>query len=159
MAEATVFMFAGFIWWELVIVAMITIGILVSMAEESGLWITGLLVALVFMLTGFNDISIGEMLVRTSIYVALGVAWALFKWRQFVIRETDRYGSNPNNKLEDIIDTINSKRSLDKIYYWIVAWPFSIFGYVFNDMIMELVKKLGKTFDTMTKNIVTNLMK
>lgn len=174
--------FIGFNWFAwIAFFAIICIGIF-SIVNENG-FILGLGFGFVYAVARFTEnnlyqVGLKSLVIGMALYLIIGFIWSIFKVKKESNRIADRMIESSNKakeklKIKDIseyefnvrtkerkidkekiVDTINNRISLDRRFYWIRGWPFSVFGYFFYEMFIDLIKKLGKFYNIIIEKTV-----
>jgi uncharacterized membrane protein len=93
------------------------------------------------------------------IYLILGCAWSLFKYKQKaeeIAKSCRRY---PNNTKEDVIKSIKNNISNSQIVNWIVFFPVSIIKFFLSDFVDYLISKLGRVHEYIARSVVDSVFK
>jgi len=150
------------VWFEETIIAALSLIVYAGLS----LWLFG-----VFPLAWTAETPL-YALALIILYCACGMGWSLFKWARH-IKSPDIQGriksakltwsaNNPENDPEDFYESAfmigDAMPSTQKgrIINWIALWPFSLFGFVFKDLVLELFDRLyemmGKSYERITKS-------
>jgi len=156
--------FAALIWWEIVLFLIVGVGLVFALNEESsGGFFFGFAIMFFMPWTGVGSIwasiSLIGILYYLVIFLLAGIGWSFFKWRLLVQKEI-QVGKDEDLTLEKVKKNISYRKSYDKIIYWILLWPFSALGYLVNDFIYDLVKrivdKIYTVYDRITDKMLGN---
>lgn len=142
--------FAALVWWEIGLFAIALIVGGFSLNNEGGALFTAAIGVLLFYFFGvdFNLINIG-------IYLAAGMAWFVFKFRNHVRNVIDECKEADSEYTKsDVKYKIFRDIDADVVFFWIVAWPFSLIGFFINDFAVYVYKRLRG----MMGNIVDNMI-
>lgn len=102
-------------------------------------------------------------LVSIGIFLGIGFAWMVFKFRGHAYETIERYKEwNISNKAndakiyseEEVKRRIFSEADKDVIFFWITAWPVSMVGF----MLYDISKYVYDKIKVMLSNIVDNMM-
>ena len=163
MTEFFAGLFVGLVYWEIgfILLAILVSGI--SLKNESGLFFTIPLVAV-----GIYFFNIELTWLNAGIYLFGAVVWLVFKFRMHVkyVMNTYTPGEHGKGKVKDaIFRDINA----DIIFFWFIAWPFSLTAYFFTRFLSDLISTIWNAFSTAAKafykkvryflsNIVDNML-
>jgi hypothetical protein len=159
------------VWWEIILLLALFIFGSVSLAKESGIGFVIVGIITVFVLFGLEPISFFESIKLIGTYIAVGFIWSFIKWFLYV-RDRKKHIDDVVHPSEYRIDDkennanftfsyeyrdklflkrVNSNIDKDIIFFWIIAWPFSVLGFIFGDLILKLISSLGGTYRYITK--------
>lgn len=97
----------------------------------------------------------GTVIALVIVYACTGGLWSLFKWRSHMVSNAtqsalksakEKFDKDP--KKGDFIDSVyfpaDAMASLNKsrIVSWISLWPFSVFLYVFDDLLLHFFNRI-----------------
>lgn len=141
--------FAALVWWELGLFAVAILVSGYSLNSEGGTLFAAAVGALVFYFFGvdFSFVNIG-------IYLALGMGWFVFKFRNHVRNVIDEAKETGGYTKSEVKSAIYRNINADVVFFWIIAWPFSIIGFFVNDFAVYIYKRLR----VMMGNIVDNMI-
>jgi len=156
------FIVGGLVWWQFVLMFIWMIAWGFSLHEESGLGFFALVAIFIYFFTTINITLFG-----VGVYMLLGVLWVLFKFRLHAKKTIDRakkknddaeklnaerLTGNSNRSLQtkitktDVRAEIFRKMNSDTLFFWGIAWPFSVLGFFLYDFLELVAKKLIKLF-------------
>ena len=158
----------GLVMWELglIFIAMVAWGF--SLWNETSV---GFLVVLIVLLsiswTGAGSawaaISLAELIWQITVYLVLGLAWSVWKWRAEAKKIKDYYRDYNKNHggeytKEYVIDRINDNKNYDTIGFWVIVWPLSSIGYFINDFIIDtinsIIRRMYNVYDRITASVM-----
>ena len=160
---------AGLVWWEICLIGIIFVASASSLQYESALGLGLAVLGIILIPWGAgtaiaSNLTFLGVLGYGAIYLVIGSLWSIFKWRKLVIDEIAYYADDvydswtTEKKKEKTLSSIANKKNYDTIGFWILAFPMSMIGYVVNDFIVALVKRiidsLGGLFDKITNSLV-----
>lgn len=146
----------GLIWYEFIIIAILVILWTLSLEKESG---AGFVVIASIFIFQFTNIEITW--VWALVYAVTGISWLLFKFRLHalkIIGECKEHNAMieagnpqittfPNHRTKgDVRARIFNGVHADSVFFWGVAWPFSVIGFFIYDFMEILAKKLVLLF-------------
>ena len=131
--------YAAVVWYQLIIIAVVLILSIGFIANESGsIPFIGVMGVLMYNWTGAGAVlTFSSMLdgwVFILVYIAIGLIWSFFKWGRLVKYYIGKH------KNEDDVRYALKNVSNDKIAYWVLWWPLSVMGFVFEDAIQWLIE-------------------
>jgi hypothetical protein len=149
--------FAAMVWWEIILFLMlwgVTLGFLFE--ERGVIPLIGIAIFLFVDWTGNGAIiTFGSMLsmwLWLSAYFLIGLGWSFFKWGRLVNETIIEFKNE-----EDI--RFNLKYfSNDTIAYWIIWWPLSVLGFIFDDLINWIITKFRGVYRLITDKMIDNAL-
>jgi hypothetical protein len=156
MFEGISIFFAAIVWWEiigLIFISFLMIGFMWN--EHGGVPFVGLVVLSFYSWTGngalINPISLMDMWLYIIIYLLIGLLWsAIFKWRGKV-----KFFINKYENEEDVRYALKHI-SNDTIIYWVVWWPFSVLGFIFDDVIDWIIEHFKGIYNMITDSLISS---
>tara|TARA_R110002072_G_scaffold26966_17_gene88469 strand:+ start:1629 stop:2162 length:534 start_codon:yes stop_codon:yes gene_type:complete len=166
----------AFTLWPWVLTLALVGGLMISAATETtfvafiALIIYAAVARFVFDVTPFTWIieNPGGTLIAAALYVCVGIAWSLFKWRDHLVnpemqrkltrghQEHLAKGGRSEDFRESQYFPSEAEASSHKtrIINWIALWPFSAFMFVFYDLLSRFFSRiyeaLAGTYDRLT---------
>lgn len=128
---------SGLIFWIAIGVAALVIALPLRNDTPSGavlLFIVAIVATILFTDIAAR-VSLWALVLLLPIYILIGVGWALFKWRGFVLeRKAEvkaKWGAGPKDKALDVVMALPGSRptaadNKDKITGWMALWPWSM---------------------------------
>jgi hypothetical protein len=150
----------GLVWWQMGLFVVLVIGCIWSLSLESAFVFISTLAFLVGIpwagaSSFIATLTFSGVVWYTVSFIGIGLMWSFFKWRLFVIDMIKKYDNYNKEKLKD---KIQSEKDYDVIVFWILAWPFSMLGYLVNDFIIDLTRKLVDKIYTVYDKITDSLL-
>lgn len=157
---------AALVWWEIILIAILSLSFGWSLLIESAT-ISGIALAIFFwvFIGTTGTMTWGGVAIALAVYIIIGLAWSIFKWRNFVKKKKEEYiircdRYNRSYDADSLRSDIAAAKNHDVIGFWIIAWPFSVIAYLIGDFVADLIKKLvnnmGRVYDNITDSIVGN---
>lgn len=154
MFELVTAFFIGLVAWEIILFIVTLLLFRLSFKRESGFMfaIAAGAIWFYFLKLDFNFMTI-------AFYLAIGFGWMIFKFRRHVYKTIERYKEiNMTKKLSynasKVKERIFYEADADAVFYWIIAWPASMIGFMLHDFANYVYKQLK----IMLNNIVDNMM-
>jgi hypothetical protein len=162
---------AGAVWYELLFLVVLGIVFIVSIAEESSFWLI-VVTALYLLIFGHPLELLEQYWYYVPMYIVLGLLWSVFKhsvvakeitvsaFKRFytdkIIPEegTHQYNKNKEYLSREIKDKLEYRSSVDAKLYWVLLFPISVTGYLFGDMLKNIINKLGVVYTSITNKII-----
>lgn len=112
----------------------------------------------------FTTIDIISLLYIFIIYILIGIIWSLFKYKfevsNIVLKIKKRNKDVLANDLKSsILETINYQITKDRISSWIVFFPISIIKFLFEDMVIYVIERMGKVYNKIAEIVIDNELK
>lgn len=155
MIEIVLLFFTAIVWYEIIglgIISVLMVGLLWE--EHASVPFGGLLVLLFYdWETTGAFIEVGSILdawVYLLVYIAIGLMWSFFKWGRLINRYIVLYDNE-----EDVRFSL-SAFSNDNIAYWVMWWPFSILGFVFDDAIQWIIEHFRGVYNLITDKLINS---
>ena len=147
--------FAAMVWYEMIILAIVSLAIVGLMWNENGAIPFIGFMGILFYGWGTNEafITVSSALdawLYVAGYIIAGLAWSFFKWGRLV-----NYYIGYHEHEEDVRYSLKTY-STDKIAYWIIWWPFSILGFVFDDAIAWIIDHFKGVYNMITEKMIGN---
>ena len=148
--------FAAIVWWEIIALAIVGIVMVGFMWEEhAAVPFVGLLLILFYSwgdtygpLVEIN--SLFDVWLFLLIYIAIGLGWSFFKWGRLVSSYIEKY-----EKEEDVRYYLK-QFSYDSIAYWVLWFPFSMIGFVFDDAIQWIISRFRGVYNLITDRMISS---
>lgn len=148
--------FAGLVWYTWILFIVYVGCMFFFLADENGVGFSvGISVLIIYSLydVSFTFVGIIQAVLYFFTYLVIGLFWARFKWSRYVKVEKAKDFRTDWSK-EDIIKDINAERNIDTIYYWVIAFPTSMVGFIMYDFVRDQITKLKTSFSKITEDIV-----
>jgi len=156
----------GLVWWEVIIFVAMFVAIGFSLNYESSI---GFVIPIAILgsinWTGagsafalLSAMSFIGALWSVAVFIGIGVVWSFFKWRNLV---KNIIANTISVKYGEIKYKISNEKSYDVIAFWILLWPMSVAGYVFNDLVRDFMKalidRIYSIYDRITDKMLSNV--
>jgi len=165
--------FTGLLVWEWILLVIVFGGSCMSLYNESGYaWVVLAGIGFVYFVQPHLTV------INVLLYLAIGGGWMFFKFRRHANRIIDKIkiqDANAKANYEERVKTVNNVDNIaapkastaeevkgrvmyaidgDVLSFWMMAWPFSVFGFVFYDMLKEFFSKVLKFFGTYVDKMI-----
>ncbi len=155
MFEGISLFFALIVWYEIIALAIVSILMVGFMWNEHGaVPFVGLLIIMFYSWTGngalVEPVSLLDAWLFILGYIVIGLIWSVFKWGRLV-----KYYINKYEKEADVRSSL-SYTSNDKIAFWILWWPFSILGFIFDDAIEWIIEHFKGVYNMITEKMISS---
>jgi len=155
MVEPISLFFAAIVWYEIIAIGIISLLMVGFLWEEhASVPFIGML-ALLFYDWGTHGafVEVGSILdvwIFLIIYIAIGLMWSFFKWGRLIKQYIAKFDNE-----EDVRYKL-SNFSNDRIAYWVLWWPFSIAGFVFDDAIQWIIEHFKGVYNLITDKLINS---
>jgi len=151
------FLLALSIWGWIGLLALVCFLIIMVETESDylGFALIAAMLGSAVLVNGFGPVvswlyaNAGSIALWAAGWVAVGLAWSVFKWDRFMAAAAERYAKNEN---EVLIPSWTSHKS--KLTSWTVWWPFSMLAYVLGDLLREAINwclsLMGRLYEAIT---------
>jgi len=135
--------FVGFVWWEWLLFAACVILTGISLNKESGL---GFLILMA--IGGYFLFNVHLTVGMVVTYIVAGICWLLFKFNRHVHKTIAYYQDlqTNNNRYSkaNVRTRIFQDADIDTVFFWFIAWPFSMAGFFCYDFMEMMYTKFVK---------------
>ena len=158
MFEPVLMFFSSIAWWEIIIFIVISISMVALLYEEYASIPIGALLFILFYHWGevgpfIKFQSVLDAWIYISGYLIIGLIWSFFKWGKLVNYYISKYENE-----EDVRHSLKIY-SYDKIAYWVVWWPFSLFGFLFDDVIQWFISHFKGIYRLISDKMIETAVK
>lgn len=155
MVEPISLFFAAIVWYEIIVIGIISVLMVGFLWEEHAIVPFIGLIAILFYDWGTHGafVQVGSILdvwVFLLVYISFGLFWSFFKWGRLIKKFIKDYDSE-----EDVRYRL-SNFSNDRIAYWVLWWPFSIAGFVFDDAIQWVIEHFRGVYNMITDKLISS---
>lgn len=159
MFEVGLAFFAGLIWWEILAFAVFSIFIVGTLVHErAGVAIVLLTVMLFWGWSGTGPVLTLSSLLDMSFfllgYLLIGILWSFKKWRDKV-----SYAIKEFKTESEVRYHLDSTYHMDNKLYWVTFWPFSLIGFLFGDLIEQLIERFKGAYAYITNKMIADALK
>ena len=145
--------YASVVWYELIIIAVIfSLSVGFMMNESGTIPFIGVMGLLIYNWTGTGAIltfsSLLNAWVFILVYIIIGLLWSFFKWGRLV-----KYYIGEHKNEEDVRFSLKNV-SNDRIAYWILWWPLSAIGFIFEDAIQWIIEHFKGVYNMITDRLI-----
>jgi hypothetical protein len=165
-AELWIYLSIYILSWPFLVVLFI-LGVVFEHTEShKGAVLTGVAAALVSYY--YFDVELVKILEWAVAYVLIGVVWSFWRYRSFVVRESEKIRKNRSELFGRGIDkyyTYDAERdvarlspgeNLGLITTWILIWPFSMAEHFLSDILSMINSLVTKVFRGIYAKIYTS---
>lgn len=98
------------------------------------------------------DINTKYLIISGILYIPLGVAWSIYRWKRHCSSVMEDYDINvklsgcelDSYQKSGFIDRLKASNNVTKIVNWVIVWPFSLLDNLIGDIIdfvTQVIKK------------------
>ena len=157
--------FASLVWWEIIALVALIIGFSIGLFRESS---TGTGIIIVIFIAVFwshisfiyNAVGFWGIVSTISGYLMIGGVWSLWKWKDYVKSEIEYVKTQYDIPIvedfrKEAFNRIKRNMDYDIIGFWILMWPFSVTGYLFNDILSKFARVIfGGVYEKITLYLI-----
>ena len=149
--------FAAMVWWEIIIfVGLFMVFSAFVFDERGSIPFIAAAIMLFVDWTGKGPIISFHSTLDSWIwilgYLLIGLIWSFFKWGRYVKYAIDRYDDE-----EDVRWKLK-QFSNDTIAYWIIWWPFSLIGFIFEDAIDWVIHRFKGVYNLIADKMIVSAL-
>ena len=166
--DAAMVFFTGLVMWEIIFLVVLGVALVASLNYESSIGFSVAFIILITMSwTGAGSVwaavTLLDIIWFIAIYIVMGIIWSGWKWRQLAIKTRDLYKAKVRDGKRvysdnEIREEIQRRKDYDTFVFWILVWPLSGIGYLINDFVVDMVKKLVDRISTIYDRITDKVM-
>jgi hypothetical protein len=118
------------------IIGLCFLGIIFEHTNHRGFAVFAALVALVSAFFFFH-IDFQTLAYATISYIAVGLAWSVYRYRRFIRTEVERLKREnySTDTLKRYVAAAHPLQMVDTIVAWIIIWPFSVIEHAISDIL------------------------
>ena len=162
------FLLVGTFWFWAILGVLFIAEILYAVSDniKGGTWFVGLLLIVLFVLSGainFAWIAANPwtLLLYIGIYIAAGLVWSMKEWYSYVKAKVSRFGQSNyySDKTEDEFKEYMELELRLEDYWvtittWIVYFPFFMLAWVLTDPIKKIAEQFSVVYNKITSSLI-----
>jgi len=150
--------FAAMVWWEIIIFVGLVVVFSGSLYDKRGS-VAFVAAAIILFVdwSGKGAIITFDSALDSWFWIAsyfiIGLIWSFFKWGRYVTYVIDRYDNEEDIRYE------LKRFSNDTIAYWVIWWPFSLIGFIFEDAIDWVIHRFKGVYNLIADKLIDNALR